>query len=131
MIASPKKPRPASRDFDPNRSFRLPFLVGVIAVSLAAGGLLFRLFPRAVAPATPFESASMPSRSKSESAYSAGHGPDPRTGGAVEAKSRAVNSARRRRRAGHARISGAQCGPGLWPGWHPYVWISISADRHD
>jgi hypothetical protein len=68
MIPSLQKHRPASRDFDPNRSFRLPFLVGVIAVSLATGGALLRLFPRAVAPAAPFESASMPSRSKSESA---------------------------------------------------------------
>src|ERR1051326_5044296 len=68
MIPSSQKHRPASRDFNPNRSFRLPFIVGVIAVSLATGGALLRLFPRAVAPAAPFESESVPSRSKSESA---------------------------------------------------------------
>src|SRR6266404_5963985 len=66
MISSPQKHQPVSRTFDSKRSIRLPFLIGVVAVTVATSGALLRLFPRGAVVTTAVESKSRPAKLKSE-----------------------------------------------------------------
>ena len=79
----------------------------------------------------PTSTTQRPDASVGKCSCSAGHGSDPRTGRPMEAKPRAVNSGRHRRPAGHAGVSGAQRGPGLWSRGEAKAGIFLGPNSHD
>ena len=64
MIPSNQKNPPASPCSNPRRSARFPFLIGLVAASVASGGALLRHLPRGGAPTTVIESEFAPSKSR-------------------------------------------------------------------